>query len=108
MKDKNVDFENGIQVFTNISFPGFSNTKDHVFYGAWHIAEAIAEVMVDLNKRPSSEMIAIRDKILKKSAEITRDLDALEEDKKVAEKLKQEYEERISKIKASESASIEV
>ena len=31
LKDKNVDEETGIHVFTNISFPGFANTKDHVF-----------------------------------------------------------------------------
>ncbi len=103
LKDKTVDKDSGIQVFTNIAFPGFANTKDHVFYGAWNIAEAIAEVMVDLNKRPSEEIMRLRDLILKRSAEITRELDEVEQEKKMAEKLQKELEGRIAKIKAIES-----
>jgi hypothetical protein len=99
MKDKNVDEETGIHVFTNTSFPGFVNTKDHVFYGTWHIAESIAEVMVEKNKRSDAEVIKIRDMILKKSAEITRELDQVEQEKKIAEKLKKDYEDKLAKIR---------
>lgn len=102
LKDKNVDEKNGIQVFTNTAFPAFANTKDHVFYGAWHIAEAIAEVMVDLNQRPLEEITKIRDLVLKKSAEITLELDEVEREKKLAEKLKKDYEEKMAKIKEME------
>ena len=102
LKDKNVDEETGIHVFTNISFPGFANTKDHVFYGTWNIAEAIAEVMVEQNKRPTEEIIKIRDLILKRSAEIVRELDDVERDKKEADRLKKAYEETLQKIKTAE------
>lgn len=108
LKDKNVDEETGIHVFTNISFPGFANTKDHVFYGAWNIAEAIAEVMVERNKRPAEEILKIRDLILKRSAEIIRELDEVEKEKKVAERLKKEYEEKIAKIKELEEKQVDI
>jgi hypothetical protein len=39
-----------------MSYNLFANTKDHVFYGAWNIAEAIGEVMVEGNKRSLSEV----------------------------------------------------
>lgn len=99
LKDKHIDNDSGIQVFTNIAFPGFSNTKDHVFYGVWNIAEALAEVMVELNKRPFEEVIKIRDLILKKSAEITRELDEAERENKMADSLKKEYEKKMARIK---------
>jgi hypothetical protein len=102
LKDKSVDEDKGIHVFTNISFPGFANTKDHVFYGAWNIAEAIAEVMVERNQRPTEEIFKVRDMILRKSAEITRELDEVEKEKKMAEKLKAEYEARMRKIQELE------
>ena len=102
LKDKTVDDVAGIHVFTNIAFPAFATTKDHVFYGVWNIAECIAEVMVEKNKRPLEEVIKIRDMILKKSSEITRELDAVEQEKKVAEKLKAEYDEKLAKIKQME------
>lgn len=102
LKDKSVDEIVGIHVFTNIAFPGFANTKDHVFYGVWNIAEAIAEVMVEKNKKSFDEVIKIRDLILKKSAEITRELDEVEREKKIAEQLKKEYEGKIARIKEIE------
>lgn len=108
LKDKNVDEQIGIHVFTNISFPGFANTKDHVFYGAWNIAEAIAEVMVEQNERSHEEVLKIRDLILKKSAEITREIDEFEKEKKDAERLKKEYEEKMAKIKAFEDKNVEI
>jgi len=108
MKDKNVDDETGIHVFTNTAFPGFANTKDHVFYGTWHIAEAIAEVMVDKNKRPHEEVMKIRDMILKKSAEIGRELDQVEQEKKSAEKLKRDYEEKMIKIREMEEKHADI
>ena len=83
LKDQSVDEIVGIHVFTNIAFPGFANTKDHVFYGVWNIAEAIAEVMVEKNKKSFDEVIKIRDLILKKSAEITRELDEVERKRKL-------------------------
>lgn len=108
MKDKNVDDEMGIHVFTNTAFPAFANTRDHVFYGAWHIAEAIAEVMVEKNKKPISEVLKLRDLILKKCAEITRELDHVEQEKKIVEKLKREYEDKMAKIREIESRHINI
>jgi DNA-directed RNA polymerase beta' subunit len=108
LKDKTVDDENGIQVFTNISFPAFSNTKDHVFYGVWNIAEAVAEVMVEKNKRTYVEVQQIRDLVLKRTAEITRELDDVERDRKAAEKLKREYEERLAKIQKVEQKYVNI
>jgi hypothetical protein len=108
LKDKSVDEQTGIQVFTNISFPAFANTKDHVFYGAWNIAESLAEVMVERNNRPIEEIFKIRDMILRKSAEITRDLDEVDREKKVAERLKAEYEAKLQKIRDLESKGLEV
>ena len=102
LKDVKVDDEIGIQVFTNVAFPAFASTTDHVFYGTWHIAEAIAEVMVEKNNRPFKEVNEIRDLILRSSSEITQELDEVEKEKKVAERLKKEYEEKMAKIKAIE------
>lgn len=102
LKDKDVDETTGIHVFTNIAFPGFANAKDHVFYGVWNIAEAIAEVMVEKNKKPFEEVMKIRDVILKKSAELSCELDEVEKEKKIAERLKKEYEEKVAKIKEIE------
>lgn len=98
LKDKTVDEEKGIQVFTNIAFPAFANTKDHVFYATWHIAEAIAEVMVERNGKPSEETTRIRDLILKKSSELIRQLDEVEREKKIAERLKKEWEAKMARI----------
>ena len=108
LKDKVVDDETGIHVFTNISFPGFANSRDHVFYGAWNVAEAIAEIMVDRNKRPFEEVMKIRDLILKRSAEITREIDEVEREKKIAERLKKEYEDKMAKIKAIEDKNVDI
>ena len=108
LKDKDVDDETGIHVFTNIAFPGFANTTDHVFYGAWNIAEAIAEVMVDKNKRSSDEIIKIRDLILKSSSELTQELDEVEKEKKIAERLKKEYDEKMAKIKEIEEKHADI
>jgi len=108
LKDVKVDDEIGIQVFTNVAFPAFASTTDHVFYGTWHIAEAIAEVMVEKNNRPLKEVNEIRDLILRSSSEITQELDEVEKEKKVAERLKKEYEEKIAKIKAIEDKHLDV
>jgi hypothetical protein len=108
LKDKNVDETTGIHVFTNTAFPGFANTKDHVFYGAWNIAEALAEVMVEKNKKPFEDVMKVRDLILKKSAELTRELDEVEKEKKIAERLKKEYEEKMAKIKEIEDKHSEI
>lgn len=108
LKDKNVDDELGIQVFTNIAFPGFASTTDHVFYGTWNIAEAIAEVMVERNKRSPEEIIKIRDLILRSSSEIAQELDEVEKEKKMAERLKKEYEEKMAKIKEIEDKHVDI
>lgn len=108
LKDKVVDETKGIHVFTNIAFPAFANTTDNVFYGVWNIAEAIAEVMVEKNKKPFEEVMKIRDLILKKSAEITRELDEVEKERKVAERLKKEYEEKLARIKEIEERHSEI
>ena len=108
LKDKDVDETTGIHVFTNIAFPGFANTKDHVFYGVWNIAEAIAEVMVEKNKKPFEEVIKIRDLILKKSSELSCELDEVEKEKKIAERLKKEYEEKMKKIEEIEQKHVDI
>ena len=108
LKDVKVDDEIGIQVFTNVAFPAFASTTDHVFYGTWHIAEAIAEVMVEKNNRPLKEVNEIRDLILRSSSEITQELNEVEKEKKVAERLKKEYEEKLAKIKAIEDKHLDV
>ncbi len=99
LKDKDVNEETGIHIFTNIAFPSFGSSKDNVFYAVWNIAESIAEVMVERNKRSPEEIIKIRDLILKTSSEIALELDEVDKEKKIAERLKKEYEESIAKIK---------
>jgi len=108
LKDKTVDEEKGIQVFTNIAFPAFANTKDHVFYATWHIAEAIAEVMVERNQKPAEEIATIRDLILKKSSELTRQLDEVEKERKLAETLKKEWEAKMARISELEAQSADL
>jgi hypothetical protein len=108
LKDKSVDEEKGIQVYTNTAFPGFANSKDHIFYATWNIAEAIAEVMVQKNQKSSDEILKIRDLILKKSAEITRELDEVEREKKVADRLRKEYEAKLARIQEIEGKNIDL
>jgi len=108
LKDKIVDDETGIHVFTNVAFPSFGNTKDEVFYGVWNIAEALAEVMVERNKRSPEEIITIRDLILKSCSEITLELDDVEKEKKVSERLKKEYEESMARIKEIEDRHVDI
>jgi hypothetical protein len=108
LKDKTVDEEKGIQVFTNIAFPAFANTKDHVFYATWHIAEAIAEVMVERNEKPAEDIAKIRDLILKKSAELTRQLDEVEKEKKLADALKKEWETKMARINQLKAQSADL
>jgi hypothetical protein len=108
LKDKMIDEEKGIQVFTNIAFPAFASTKDHVFYATWNIAEALAEVMVEANQRPKEEVLTVRDLILKKSAELTRELDEVERDKRIAERLRKDYEARIARIKEIEGKNADL
>ncbi|HVS88235.1 MAG TPA: ATP-binding protein [Candidatus Acidoferrum sp.] len=108
LKDKTVDEEKGIQVFTNIAFPAFANTKDHVFYATWHIAEAIAEVMVERNEKPAEEIVKIRDLILKKSSELTRQLDEVERETKIAERIKKEWEARLARINQLKAQSADL
>jgi len=102
LRDKTIDAEKGIHVFTNIGFPAFANTSDHVFYGTWNIAEAIAEVMVDQNLRPAEEIFKVRDMILRKAAEINRELDEVERERKNADRLKAEYEAKMKKVRELE------
>lgn len=106
LKDKTVDDENGIKVYTNIAFPGFASTTDHVFYGTWNIAEAIAEVMVEKNNKPAEEIFVIRDLILRSSSAIAQELDEVEKEKKIAERLKKEYDEKMAKIKEIEDKHV--
>ncbi|MDD3539500.1 MAG: ATP-binding protein [Atribacterota bacterium] len=107
LRDKTIDDKEGIHVYTNIAFPAFANTKDHIFYGVWNIAESIAEIMVEQNKKPAGEVIEIRDLILKKTAEIGRELDEVEKEKKMAERLKKEYDEKVAKIRELETKQLE-
>jgi hypothetical protein len=44
--------------------------------------------MVERNQKSADEVLKIRDSILRKSAEITRELDEVEQEKKLAEKLR--------------------
>jgi hypothetical protein len=108
LKDKSVDEEKGVHVFTNIGFPGFATTKDHVFYGTWNIAEALAEVMVEKNNRPTEEIFKVRDMILRKASEIMRDLDEVEKEKKIANKLKMDYEMKMKRIAELEGNTTDV
>ena len=64
--------------------------------------------MVERNKRSPEEVLKIRDLILKRSAEIIRELDEVEKEKKVAERLKREYEEKIAKIKEIEEKNVDI
>ena len=54
------------------------------------------------------EVLKIRDLILKRSAELTRELDEVEKEKKIAERLKKEYEGKIAKIKEIEERNIDI
>jgi len=63
---------------------------------------------VEKNKKPFEEVLKIRDLILKRSAELTRELDEVEKEKKIAERLKKEYEGKIAKIKEIEERNIDI
>ena len=63
---------------------------------------------MEKNKKPFEEVLKIRDLILKRSAELTRELDEVEKEKKIAERLKKEYEGKIAKIKEIEERNIDI
>lgn len=98
-----INEETGVlEVTTNTSFPGFIQSKDDIFYAVWNIAESIAQTMVEKTNRSPSEIVVIRDKILKRGSQITHERDEIEKEKKDADRLRKEYEEKMKKIKKIE------
>lgn len=57
-----------IEVFTNTDFPAYLVTKDKVFYAVIHIAEAIAEVMIQEAGEDFVNISEIKELILRKAS----------------------------------------
>jgi len=69
-KTWNKDEKEGLIVFTNQSFPAISSTSDIPFYVTINIIESVAELIGVENNYDYNKIDDIKDKILKKVAEI--------------------------------------
>jgi len=90
-----VSEEKGIEIFTNISFPAFSATKDAIFYATMNIAEGIAEIIIQEKGEDKRRIFEIRDLILRRTAEIMRSID---EEKRIELTIKENLE-KLQKLK---------
>ncbi len=64
--------------------------------------------MVERNQKPADEVSKIRDLILKKSSELTRQLDEVEKEKKLADMLKKEWEAKMARISQLKAQSADL
>ncbi|MDY0296447.1 MAG: ATP-binding protein [Acidobacteriota bacterium] len=64
------DKDKGIDIYTNTDFPSYLATKDKVFYAVIHIAEAIAEVLIQAAQVDASNIDELKELILRKSSEL--------------------------------------
>ncbi len=69
-KDYSLDAEKGLEIFTNTEFPAFSATNDKSYYAAYHVAEAIAEVLISEAKEPLQNVDPLKQLILRRASEL--------------------------------------
>ncbi|MHB1341890.1 MAG: ATP-binding protein [Coriobacteriia bacterium] len=62
--------DSGLDVYTNSEFPLYFTTKDKAFYATLHIAEAIAELLIQEAGVSADEFDDIRQMILRKAAAV--------------------------------------
>lgn len=67
-KEYRLDPELGLEIFTNTDFPAFLVTGDRSYYAAYHVAESIAEVLVNESKEPAANVGALKQVILRSAA----------------------------------------
>lgn len=64
------DDESGLDVYTNTDFPAYMTTKDRAFYAVLHIAESIAQLLVEKAGVGGEEFEDIKELILRKAAAV--------------------------------------
>jgi len=69
-KEYDMDNERGLEIFTNTEFPAFLATSDKPYYAAYHVAEALAEVLVKEANEPLENTDPLKQLILRKAAEL--------------------------------------
>lgn len=62
--------EGGLYIYTNTEFPAYFTTKDKAFYATLHIAESIAELLIQEAGVSADEFDDIRQMILRKAAAV--------------------------------------
>lgn len=68
------DSNKGLEIFTNTDFPAYLVTTDKVFYAVIHIAEALAEVFVQVAQEDLSNIEELKELILRKASELKAQL----------------------------------
>ena len=75
-KDHSVSEEKRlIEIYTNADFPAYHTTQDLVFYAVIHIAESLAEIMVDRSGEPREKVPEVREHILRVSTKIANQIE---------------------------------
>jgi len=67
-KEYRMDPELGLEIFTNTDFPAFSVTSDRSYYAAYHVAESIAEILVNESQEPLANVGPLKQAILRHAA----------------------------------------
>ena len=62
--------EEGLAIYTNTEFPAYFTTKDKAFYATLHIAESIAELLIQEAGVAADEFDDIRQLIMRKAAAV--------------------------------------
>lgn len=75
-KDYSVNEEKRlIEIYTNTDFPAYHTTQDVVFYAVIHIAESLAEIMVERSGEPREKVPEVREHILRASSKIANQIE---------------------------------
>ncbi len=94
-KDKEtVVTENGIEIYINTGFKGFSLSKDSTFYCVHHIAEAVAETYLNETNQPIDRVFALRNKLIYEVASVVLEEEELKKLSKHEEELEKVREEK--------------
>ncbi len=96
--------ENGIEIFINTAFRGFSLSKDATFYSINQVAEGIAKIYLDESNQSLNRIIDLRNKLICEVASVVleeEELKKLSEREDELERIKMKKAELIKKVELS-------
>lgn len=68
--------DQGLGVYTNTDFPAFLATTDRAYYAAYHVAEAISEVLVNESGEPQTNAGQLKQTILRLASNLMTELES--------------------------------